>query len=515
MFLLVKTMGYVFSPQIGALCASHSRSEPAAYQPVRDDETFRGPLSVHNILCRWTARLMTIGALVPALLSGCAGSGSAPAHEPPVVPEKAGWSAPLGEQRQIDRQWWKGFGDPYLDQLTDRAIAGNVNLQVMAARTDVAAAQIGQAKAALLPVISAGARSDTTTISGDYDLGTSSKTGVGSDMLWELDIWGKARKGVQAQKAAYRASAAEQQAGYLALVSQVASTYFLIRQTDDQIVQQEIALERSRTLHDIYQDLYENDLESETTVLRQRVEVTRAESALETLRTSRKKLVNGLATLVGVPAGELDVPDTSGFADIAEIRVPAGLPSELLTRRPDIIAARERLSQSIASEGQARLAQLPSVGLTGLGGSASYGLSNLLTTWTAGLSGVIQFPVFDPNVRARIPVSEAEVEVAEQHYRATVMAAFEEVENVLVALDGARKQHALLGKARADLATVTRQQMEQLRLGLVSQLQVIEAERDLQEAEQLLLANHWQILSDTVSLFKAVGGGWPGGDSDS
>ncbi|MEJ2089364.1 MAG: efflux transporter outer membrane subunit [Gammaproteobacteria bacterium] len=451
-----------------------------------------------------------VGAvLLLALLGGCASAVKTPEYQAPAVPQKAAWSESLGEQRAIDREWWKGFQDPYLDDLTDRALRGNVDLQVMAARTEVAGAQIGQAKAALLPVISAGARTDTTTISGDYDLGTSRKTGVGGDMFWELDIWGKARKGVQAQKAGYRASTADYHAGYLSLVSGVANTYFLIRQADDQIAQQELALTRNQRMLDIYRDLHANDLEPETAVIKQQVEVTRTESALQTLRTNREKLENALATLIGVPAGEFDVPDTAGFTDISPVDVPAGMPSDLLTRRPDLLAAEERLRQSIAMEGQARLAQLPSVGLTSIGGSASYGLSNLLQTWTMGLSGVVQFPVFDPNVRARIPVSEAQVEVAEQEYRASVMRAFEEVENVLVALNGAREQRKLLAAARADLATITRQQMEQLRLGLVSQLEVIQAERELQEAEQLLLANHWEILSDTVSLFKAVGGGWP------
>jgi len=457
------------------------------------------PIIATGILC-----LLALAALA----GGCA-SVAAPDYVAPQIPEKAGWSETLGDERRIDQEWWREFGDPYLNELTGRAVADNVNLQVMAARADLAGAQIGQAKAALLPVLNVGARTDTNSISGQYDLGTSQKTGVGGDMIWELDIWGKARKGVDAQKAGYRASLADYQAGYLAMVSQVASTYFLIRQTDDQIVQQQLALSRSRELLDIYSDLHASDLEPETSVIWQRVEVTRGESALKTLETNRAKLVNALATLIGVPAGEFEMPDTSGFTDVSPVEVPAGMPAELLARRPDILAAEQRLRQSVALEGQARVAQLPSVGLTGLGGSASYGLSNLLKTWTLGLGAVVEFPVFDPNVRARIPVSEAQVEVAEQEYRATVMRAFEEVENVLVELNGSREQRKLLATARADLAAVTRQQVEQLRLGLISQLDVIQAERELQEAEQLLLANHWQILSDTVSLFKAVGGGWP------
>src|SRR5690606_13409319 len=117
-----------------------------------------------------------------------------------------------------------------------------------------------------------------------------------------------------------------------------------------------------------------------------------------------------------------------------------GLPSDLLARRPDIIAAEYRVLEAHHLVGQARLARLPTLSLTGRGGTASLALVDLLKSWTFGLLGAINIPIFDPGVQARIQIREAETRVAEEQYRATVMRAFEEVENALVNLDKHKRQ---------------------------------------------------------------------------
>jgi multidrug efflux system outer membrane protein len=189
--------------------------------------------------------------------------------------------------------------------------------------------------------------------------------------------------------------------------------------------------------------------------------------------------------------------------------VPAGLPAQLLERRPDIVAAEFRVLQAYDLVGQAKLAQLPSISLTGRGGSASFALTDLLKSFTVGLLPSINLPMFDPGVKARIRTSKAQTEVAEQQYRRTVIGAFEEVENALVNLDAHRKQRVELEQQVAQLDTVAQQFAGQLREGVVSQLDVFESERSLLSAQLALLANHQQLLSDTVTLYKALGGGWP------
>jgi outer membrane protein TolC len=226
------------------------------------------------------------------------------------------------------------------------------------------------------------------------------------------------------------------------------------------------------------------------------------------LKRLRELTENGLATLLGMPADTLKVPD-AGLRSVRAVDVPAGLPSDLLSRRPDIIAAEYRVLQAHDLEGQARLARLPSLSLTGKAGSASFDLDDLLKTWTSGFSSLASIPIFDPNVQSRIKVSEAQTRVAEEEYRRTVLGAFEEVENALVNLSNRKQQTDELSSRREKLVTVSDQVYAQLQEGMATQLEVLEIERTLLDSEQEMLANHWQILNDTVSLFKALGGGWP------
>lgn len=446
--------------------------------------------------------------LLTAACIGCGGLVPPPSYERADLPAKQSWSRVLSSEQQIDLKWWQGFGDPTLNGLVAHAIEGNPTLDILAARSQTAGTQIRQARARLLPILNVGGRTDTTDISGATDLGTSTKVGTGGDLLWELDIWGKARRGVAAQKAAYAASEADWRAGYLVTVAAVADAYFQIRQTDQLLKRQDRSLARGEEILKFYRQMHRRGLVPETRVLQQGAEVDQLEaSRLELLRL-RAVTENALATLTGQVAGDFAVPPTADFPELLPLALPAGLPSELLSRRPDLVAAEYRLLQAVQLESQARLAQLPTVGLTGLGGSASYGLSDLLKTWTAGLSSVVQFPVFNPNVRAQIKVSEAQVGEAEAQYRAAVFAAFEEVETVLVNLESRNAQQRTLEKRLDQLELVQRRTLSQLELGLISRLEVLERERTLLAAEQAVLATRWRLASDTVALFKAMGGGW-------
>ena len=189
--------------------------------------------------------------------------------------------------------------------------------------------------------------------------------------------------------------------------------------------------------------------------------------------------------------------------------VPAGLPSQLLKRRPDIVAAEYRVLEAYDLVGQAKLAQLPSISLTGRGGTSSFALTDLLRAFTLNILPSINIPLLDPGVKAHVKTTEAQARVAEATYRKTVMTAFEDVENALVNLDAHRKQRIELTRQIGNLQTVAAQVEGQLREGLVSQLDVFESQRSLLAAQQALLLNHQQILSDTVTFYKALGGGWP------
>lgn len=453
------------------------------------------------------ATFFRCGIVLALLLPACS-SLTTPEYQTPEVPAKTNWSRDIGDERSIEADWWRRFGDSNLEELVQKAVDDNVDLSVLASRSDVAKAYISQAQAGLFPAISAGTAT-STTVAGQSPSIDATQYGTGAEMSWEIDIWGKTRKGVAAQEASYRATLADWRAGHLALVSDVAIAYMQLRLLDEQIARQQQSIGRGEEVLSIYTEMHAQGLASQTNVLQQRAELSRQKASLIDLQTSRELTVNGLATLVGIPAGNLRVPDTGSLMGIEPVPVPAGLPSEILARRPDIVAAEYRLLQACELEGQARLAQLPSVGLTGVGGTAALDLGDVVKTWTGGLSSFVRFPVFDANVRAQIRVSDAQVTVAEDEYRAIVMQAFEEVENALTSVSGRKKQSVELENRTASLELAEQDMQAQLELGLVSYLDVLEGQRSLLDAEQQQLMNRWQILMDTVALYRALGGGWP------
>ncbi|WP_243656768.1 efflux transporter outer membrane subunit [Paucimonas lemoignei] len=445
------------------------------------------------------------------MLAACADV-SMPAYRQPEAPVKTGWSqsqqaeATVTAPAAISPEWWKEFQDPVLDSLVERAIAGNFDVKVLASRIRVAQAQIGEARAGALPTLEAGAGASFEKSTGQK---FSKQFNLGTQVNWDIDIWGKVEKGAQAQTAEYRATEADWRAGYLTLVSDVATTYFQILQFDEQIAQQKKTLDKNRQILSTFEAMLQNGLVPQTRVLQQRAEINRLSNDLLELDRLRKLAGNALSTLLGVPAGEFNLPTGQLQQKVQLPPVPAGLPSDLLKRRPDIVAAEYRVLSAYDLVGQAKLAQLPSVSLTGRGGTASFGLGSLLKSFTLGLLPSINFPIFDSGVKARIKTSEAQGEVAQQEYRRTVMGAFEEVENALVNLDSHKKQRIELQQQVDSLNVVAAQIQAQLKEGLVSQLELFETERSLLGAQLALLANHQQLLSDTVTLYKALGGGWP------
>lgn len=452
---------------------------------------------------------LVVGVLWAALLCGCADI-SMKDYQRPDSPDKSTWSRSAPETvsatETIVPDWWKAFGDTYLDGLIDKAIAGNFDVKILAARTEVASAGIEEVRAGALPTLDLGAGASFEKSTGRP---FTKQFNVATQVNWEIDIWGKVEKGVQAQTAAYRASEADWRAGYLTLVSGVSTTYFQILQFDEQFEQQQQTLEKNKQILVTYEAMFKNGLVPETQVLQQRAEINRLTRDLLEIRRLRDIAGNALATLLGIPAGEFTVP-VGRLQDRVKLpAVPAGLPSQLLSRRPDIVAAEFRVLEAYDLIGQAKLAQLPSISLTGHGGTSSFALSNLLKSFTVGLLPSINLPILNPGIRARVKTTEAQIKVAEEEYRRTVIVAFEEVENALVNLEAHQKQRSELQQQTRDLQVVAAQIQAQLREGVVSQLQVFESERSLLSAQLALLASHQQILSDTVTLYKALGGGWP------
>jgi NodT family efflux transporter outer membrane factor (OMF) lipoprotein len=447
--------------------------------------------------------------LVSATLaaSGCS-SLSGPDYERPETPAKAQWSSPasVSPADTVQPDWWTRFNDPYLDDLIEQSVAGAPDLQLLAARVELAEASIGGEKAAMQPKLS-------STISTDYQaVGSGPVTKQEStqqSLNWEVDIWGKARKGLDAKKAEYQASEADYRAGYLTLVSDVANAYFEIRQLDEQMAAQTDSLENAERILAIYQAQYAEALVPKTKLLSQEAEVHGLRRQLLDQHRQRVATENRLASLLGKPAGEFSVPVKPLTTSVDDLEVPAGLPSDLLSRRPDVVAQEYRVLAAYNLLGQARLARLPSFSLTASAGSSSSALADVLQSWTFGLSRAITIPIFDPSIQAQIKTSEASQKAAEAEYRRTVIKAFEEVETTLNNLDSRKQQRKLLLQQVEDLSIVQQQVEARLREGFATQLEIFEAERTLLSTRMELLSNKKAILSETITLYKALGGGWP------
>lgn len=457
-----------------------------------------------------------VGASLILAVAGCGALATDDYARPDVsVPSSfGGGDTTISAEHTITPDWWTGFNDPYLNQLIDRSVAGNLDLQISVARIQEAQAAVGQVNASRLPNLTAGVKvtadGSRNPFTGQFD--RTENYGANSQLSWEIDTWGKLKKGVNARKAAFRASEADWRATHLSTVSQVASSYFLLRQLDEQAQIQARSIKAAQDVMRIFTSQHLEGMVSNTQVLRQEAEVTSLERGQIELARQRALAELSLATLLGLPAEDLEVPTASLTASVTELSIPAGLPSTLLSRRPDIVAAEYRVLEAHELVGEAKLARLPSLSLTGStnGGSnlASATLSSFVKSLSFGVGPALQIPIFDASVRARLRTSTASARTREAEYRRVVLLAFQEVESALVNIASRRQQKQAVEAELANLKQVARQTRAQLKLGLVNQLEVLESERRLLSVDQSLLDIHRNLLSDTVTLYKALGGGW-------
>ena len=431
-----------------------------------------------------------------------------PDYERPELPEKKDWSNSrnnITAKEVIRPDWWTEFDDAFLNQLVNRAVESNLDLQLLTSRLRLAGIQVGIEKTSQLPIVGAtGSTSFNTGKSGTQD----PVHNLGLSLSWELDIWGKLQKGVDSAKATYKSTDALWRGGYLKLVSDVSIKYFQIRQFDEQTFANQKSLNQLRLITDIYREQLSEGLVPEIKVLRQEAEINGTLKDLIDLQRQRKVAENELSVLLGYPAGDFHVPVNPSLIINLPV-VPSGLPADLLSRRPDLIAAEYQVLSAHFLVGKAQLSRLPTISMTSQGGLVNDLISGALKTYTFGIGPTINIPIFDPSLGKRIESSKETEKSSIIEYKNKVLRAFADVENSLVNLNSRKAQQKELEQQFIKLEIVKNQVIEKLKEGLVSQLEVLEAERSLITNELALLNNRQLILSDTVTLYKALGGGWP------
>lgn len=468
---------------------------------------------------------VTLIMLAVAVLSACATVGEDYVKPAVRVPDAFEHNGPWKEAAPGDLrsrgEWWRLFVDPTLDDLEARAIANSPTLAAYAARVDQARAVAGIAGSFASPEVVAGVGAGRFRASENRPDQPEKRPGnrayesgayrVPLSVSYELDLWGRVRRLTESARARADASLDEYKAAQLTVEAEVAHVYFRVRQADEEMRLLEENISLQRRAHGIIVARRKAGIASELDLARADAELALTEAAADDAGRRRTDLLLALATLVGEwPEGFSVAPRRF---DIEPPPIPVGLPSELLERRPDVAHAERTLAARNAEIGVARAAYFPAIRLTAAAGFESGELTDLIKAdsfvWSLGAS--LFQPIFNGG-RIGFDVDRARAAHAEAIalYRARLLNAFREVEASLAALGALERQWQHQQAARESASKVVRLADARYRGGLVAALEVIDAQRTQLRADREALAVRTNQLAFSVSLIKALGGGWAG-----
>ncbi len=482
----------------GALCAPARRLAP----PVR-------------VLLVPMLALMLAG-----VLSGCA---FGPDHARPAMDLPDAWRAGTADAGTVQDGWWKGFGDPALDALVAAALDYNRDLAKAIANVDEARAQLGSARADQLPSVNAQGSSQRQRYSLNSLSSFTESTRIqdlhsaAGTLSYEVDLWGRYRRATEAARAQLLSTVAARDTVRLTLESEVARTYFDLRAYDQQLQIARNTLASREATQELRKVRHQLGLTSELDYRQAEAEAASARSSVHTLENSVSATETALAVLTGKSPRDIVTGTVErGLAvDAVPVppSVPAGLPSALLERRPDLVQAEQQLAAASARIGVAKAAYFPSISLTGLLGYESSDLTRLFTgpagTWS--YAGSVTMPIFDfGRVKAGVEAAEARQRAALAGYEKAVQDAFREAQNALVANRKARE----VVDAQSTQVEALRRSLRLAKLrydnGYSSYLEVLDAERSLFQAEVSLASAQRDQLTAVVDVYRALGGGWAG-----
>ena len=447
-----------------------------------------------------------------------------PDYQRPSVPVPDGWRAvDTKEQASLaNTPWWELFQDPVLVDLIRTALADNQDLKIAVERIEEARARYGFTKADLWPKVDLNAIGGGLRFNGGSLLHTPEADGVAkptetaiyslsADMSWEIDFLGRIRRATEAQKALFLGTQEARRSAVLTLVADVARAYFELRAFDLELEIARRTLASRREYRELARDRFEGGLTPEVDLRQADAEMLRIEVVTYDIERKIRQAENEISILIGRNPG----PVLRGRAVTEQKRpgaVPAGLPSELLDRRPDIRVAEQNLAAATANIGQAKALMFPRIALTG-----SFGFTSTeFDTWFDGPSkawnilGNLLQPIFNAGKnRRRVEITESQQRQTLYEYERTILQAFRETEDALVAYQKTGAERV----AQASRVTAERKVLElaalRYRGGVAAYLEVLDAQRSLFGAEIDEAQTITENLVSLVQLYKALGGGWP------
>lgn len=476
----------------------------------------------------------TLGAIVATLALGACVQGND--YQRPQTETPDSWSrlAPIATTVSSDRgpeaTWWKAFQNDELSELIERALQQNHDVKRAVARIVEGRASVMSATAGLFPHLNLSSSYTNIAVSENTLAGLGLATGQppgpsifatpgrtfdlwngAMDLRWEIDFWGRIRRGREAAQAETKAIEEDARAVALSLISEVGQSYFRIRELDEQfdIATRTLAV-RQESL-EIIQKRAGVGLASDLDVKRTEVLVAEAAGLIPDMTRLRAIESHRLKVLTGMAPGSLDLSRKPLRAIIAQPDIPVGLPSQLLERRPDILQAEATLIASNARIGQARAYFFPTLMITGQGGLQSTDFAKWFTgnSFNYSIGPSVTLPIFQGGSNlARLDQAESQYRQLLESYRQTILQAFREVADLLVSVHARDEQ---LTHQRAQLTAAqeaVRLAQVRYRKGMVNYLDVLDAQRAVLTAENQLVFTERARLTEMVSLFKALGGGW-------
>lgn len=455
-----------------------------------------------------------------ALATGCSVA-PPPPPEPPAAPVE--WVEARPAATPAATPWWSGFGEPELDRLVAEVLAANHDLAASAERVEAAAAQARIAGAELRPQIAAAldaARQRRNFVgfpipgSQGKVLSTTTTTFTGSlSVAWEADLWGRLRAGQAAALAGLEAASADLEAARLSLAAQAVKGWFALAEADRQLALAEATAGSRRLSREQIARRYRAGLRGPLDLRLARSGEAAAAALVAQRRRQRQAAARRLELLLArYPAGS--GPDTGPALPPPPPPAPAGLPSELLARRPDLRAVERRLAAAGYRVARARAALYPALRLTGSAGRLSDEATDLLdddfSIWSL-VGGLLQPVLQGGRLRAGVALAEADHRAAVELFRQSVLRAFAEVESALAAETWLSDELAALTTAAAEAEAARRLAEERYRRGLGDYLAVLEAQRQVLDTRGRQLAVHRALLDERVNLHLALGGDLGGG----
>jgi len=453
-------------------------------------------------------RLVLVAAIVAA--GGCA---LGPDYARPAIDEPEAYRQPSRTGESIaSLGWWLQYEDPQLRALIELALAENNDLAIAVARIEEARARYGFVRADQFPRLDgrAGASRGNSAEQFIPGIGVQEQYTLGGDVSWEVDLFGKLRRSTEAARAELLATEEARRAVTITLIADVASAYLLLRDLDTryEISQRTLATRKAST--ELVTARFDKGVVPLIDVNQAQIEQADAAAQLAFFERAVIQAENLINVLVGRNPGPI-LRQRNAELRLSPPEVPAGLPSELLERRPDVRQAEQQLAAQTARIGIAEALRWPSLDLTASLGLASNDLSDLLDSdakiWD--ISGNLFAPIFNSGQnKRRVEVEKARTEQLLNAYEQTVLQAFREVEDALVGIrtlyDEALARQGQVTAARS-AAMLSRARYDG---GVTSYLEVLESERSLFRAELAESSVRREQLVGVVTLYKALGGGW-------